>query len=162
MVITEIAPNHLEGSILVQPNQSMNWRETKWFLLATAVILGGIAAAFAYQGFWMILPFAGIELAALAYCSLRVIKASRRCQLITFTQDEVIVEKGQRRCGTGGGPESRFAIPRCWARIELEKRIGWYPLAVNITASGKRVEVGEFLAEEEKQDLAKQIRGLLA
>ena len=95
MVITEIAPNHLEGSILVQPNQSMNWRETKWFLLATAVILGGIAAAFAFQGFWMILPFAGIELAALAYCSLRVIKASRRCQLITFTQDEVIVEIGR-------------------------------------------------------------------
>ena len=52
--------------IIARPNQSATWNTNVLVLLVLSVPVLGIAAAFALLGAWLILPFAGLELLALA------------------------------------------------------------------------------------------------
>jgi len=47
--------------------------------------------------------------------------------------------------------------------VELSKKSGdWYPRRLWIGASGRRVELGEFLVDEEKTELAAELHRLLS
>jgi uncharacterized membrane protein len=47
--------------------------------------------------------------------------------------------------------------------VELSKAVGrWYPRRLWIGASGRRVEIGEFLVDDEKAVLAAKLRRWLA
>ena len=134
------------------------------FVVAVGLLLGAVSIVFALKGYWMILPFAGLEIAALAFCTYLVADSGFRCEVISLDASQVVIEKGrQRRYGSQrGGPESRVSFPRAWARVELQPHHGWYPDRVLIGASGKRVELGEFLSDSEKEELASQLNRLLA
>ena len=84
--------------------------------------------------------------------------------MVTITADLVTVEKGRVRARRGdrGGPDSRTELPRCWTRVDLvAPRDTWYPSRLWLGAAGGRVEVGEFLCEEEKRGLAEQLRSMI-
>lgn len=135
------------------------------FLGAIAVPLLLVSVVLAWRGFWLVLPFAGVELAALFVCIYVVSHACRRCQVVSVDGSTVVVEKGKergRQAGTGG-PDVRMAFARDWARVELvpaSRR--WHPRRLWIGASGKRVEIGEFLVDEEKVELAAQLKRMLS
>lgn len=135
------------------------------FLGAIAVPLLLISMVLAARGFWLILPFAGLELAAL-YASVYVVShAARRCEVVSIGETTVTVEKGRDRgrCAERGGPQQRTEFARGWVRVELaESGTSWYPRRLWIVASGRRVEIAEFLAEEEKAELAAELRRLLS
>jgi len=164
MVTSECSSDDIDCRLVVRPNRSLSWRESMVFVTAVALLLGVVSAVFAIKGYWMILPFAGLEVAALAYCTYRVADAGFRCEVISMDASQVVVEKGRQRRGASerGGPESRISFPRAWARVELSKHRGWYPDRLTISASGTRVELGGFLADEEKQQLAGELKRLLA
>ncbi len=144
--------------LVIEPNCSLTWRQSMAFLIGMAVLLLSIATVFAVKGYWLILPFAGLELAALGTCFYLVAHASRRRQVVTITADCVTVEKGRVRAG----PQTRTDLPRCWTRVELVGRADtWYPPRLWLGAAGGRVEVGEFLCAEEKAGLAEQLRNLI-
>jgi len=150
--------------VVIRPNRSLSWRQSMLFVAAVALVLGTVSVVFAFKGYWMILPFAGLELAALIWCSYLVAHSGMRCEVVSMDESQVVVEKGRQRCsGSGsGGPESSISFPRAWARVELLPHEGWYPDRLVIGASGNRVELGEFLAEDEKKELAGNLKKLLA
>lgn len=150
--------------LVVRPNRSSTWRQSLVFLGAVAVPLVVVAVTLAWWGYWLVLPFAGLELGALFTSLYVVAQAGRRCQVISIGPTAVIVEKGrQRRAGaTGGGPEHRLEFTRGWVRIELEPAAGTrQPSRLWIGAPGRRVEIGEFLIDGEKAALAARLRSLL-
>jgi len=156
MVTTECSQEASRVRVVIEPNQSLTWRESLIFFAAAAVLSLAVALAFAMQGYWPILPFAGLELLALGWAVYQVAQYGRRRQVITITADRIRIEKGRShgRSNTGGGPESCREFPRAWARVELVKpRKGWYPSRLMIGASGKAVPVGEFLTDEEREEL---------
>jgi len=164
MVVSEPAADEFYHRVVIQPNRSLNWRQSMWFVIAVAVMLGVISAVFAAKGLWMILPFAGLEVAVLAYCTYRVAIAGMRCEVVSVNDSQVLVEKGHRKrhCSRQEGPDSAVSFPRAWVRVELREQQGWYPKQLLISASGKQVELGNFLAEEEKIELADELKRLLA
>lgn len=163
MVESECSADQIHCRVLIRPNRSLSWRHSMWFIGVVSVVLGAVSLAFALQGFWMILPFAGLEVAALIYCTYIVADAGFRCEVVTMNASEVVVEKGRQRRGQSrrGGPDSRVKFPRAWARVKLADQRGWYPQRLLICASGNEVELGSFLADEEKQRLAGELKRLL-
>jgi uncharacterized membrane protein len=135
------------------------------FLGATAVPLLLISVVLAAKGYWLVLPFAGLELAALFACLYVVAHAACRCEVVSIGESVVTVEKGRDR-GLGPeqvGPEQRMHFARGWARVELSEKSGhWYPRRLWIGASGRRVEIGEFLVDDEKTELAAELHRLLS
>jgi uncharacterized membrane protein len=141
----------------LRPNQSLTWPQARLAFLAVAGLSLTIAAGFAALGFWPILPFAGLEVGALGACLYFCARRGQRRELITVAEDLVEVQKGARR------PQQGWRLPRPWTDVALQRRgAAWHPSRLLLRARGEGVEVGEFLTEEERQDLARDLRRLLA
>lgn len=165
MVTSDICPDTSVHRVVIRPNRSLSWRQSMVFLALISVPLVLISVVLAVQGFWMILPFAGLELAALFACIYMVSHACQRCEVVSIGESVVTVEKGRERggCDDAGGPRERVDFARGWVRVELSKEADhWYPRRLWIGASGRRVELGEFLVDDEKEELAVQLRHWLA
>jgi uncharacterized membrane protein len=165
MVISDSCPDTKSRRVMIRPNQSLSWRQSMMFLGAIAVPLLLVSVVLAAKGYWLILPFAGIELAALFASLYLVSHAACRCQVVSIGESVVTVEKGRDR---GYGPElvrseERAQFARGWVRVELSRKSNdWYPRRLWIGASGRRVELGEFLVDEEKTELAAELHRLLS
>ncbi len=166
MVSSEHLQDRDECRVVIRPNQSASWRQSMLFLAAIALPLLTIAVVMATQGLWLILPFAGLELAVLFVALYVVSHAARRCEVVSVTPSQVTVEKGRNRsrCQRKGGPEQRFEFVRAWVRVELSRNQArrLHPRQVWIGASGHRVELGNFLNDDEKAALASELKRLLS
>ena len=80
--------------IVVTPNQSASWHSNVVLLFALAVPVLGIAVVFAALGAWLVLPFAGLEVVALAIALYRVNWQQQCRQVITLSGDSVWIDKG--------------------------------------------------------------------
>jgi uncharacterized membrane protein len=163
MVSTECSKDEIECRLVIQPNRSLSWGESMVFISGAGFLLGTVGLVFAIEGYWMILPFAGAEVAALVYCTYRVADAGYRCEVVSIDAVQVLIEKGRRRRRNSarGGPETSVSFPRAWVRVELRPHHGWYPDRLLVGASGNFVELGAFLADDEKHQLAGELQRLL-
>ena len=137
---------------IVRRNQSLSWRGNKLFIYFMAVISFGIAGMFAFQGLWLILPFAGLEIlvltVALYTCSLRC----RDQEVVTVEENLVIVEKGRQK------PLEAWKFERAWINLELVKSpFQSHPSKLIIRSKGKETEIGKCLTNDERKSLSESL-----
>jgi uncharacterized membrane protein len=121
----------------------------------TGVILG-VGLVFAWHGFWPVLPFAGLEILVLGAAFYRCLSRSQIREVVTITRDTVAVDRGRKR------PEEHWECPRAWARINMERApIAWYPSRLSVAFQGRQIEIGRFLSEMERQQLAVELQGMV-
>lgn len=136
----------------VWPTRSLTWPEAQRVVLGIGLVLGVVGVAFMFAGFPMILPFCGAEVFAIWLAFYFTFRAAEVRQVVTFTPREVVIEKGRHQ------PESRTAFQRAWVRVTLEQpNSRLRPKRLTVGASGKRIEIGEFLSEDERGQLAKAL-----
>ena len=83
-----------EVVIIAKPNHSSSWRNNRLALLAIAVPSLGAALGFTLLGAWPILPFAGLEIAALGAALYYVNWKLQYRHVITLSDDSVCIDKG--------------------------------------------------------------------
>lgn len=142
---------------VIRPNRSLSWRGNQAVFACLAAACFGIAATFTAKGFWVILPFAGLEMlclgAALYVCCRRLGKK----EVISIDADEVVVTSGD------GKHVRRRAFRRAWTRVALAAaRFRGHPRRLLLGSHGRRVEVGACLSDREKGELAGALRHALA
>lgn len=143
--------------ILVRPNRSLSPRGMVLFVAAFAVVSLGIGAGFALAGAWLVLPFAGLEVAIVAAAFEVMRRHAGDYELIAVQGDDVIVE---RRCGTAT-VSHRFQ--RYWARVVYEGATRpWESPRVRIRSHGRSVEVGAFSTDAGRDRLARSLGEALA
>lgn len=143
--------------LVLRPNRSMSWRTTCYFLYSLIGVSGTIAVGMSLLGFWPILPFAGLELAAVAMGLYTVSRRCQRCEVISVTDDTILIERGH------SGPEQSWTLAKIWAKIVLERcPREWYPSRLLIRSHGQVVEIGGFLNEDERRRLAGELVSILA
>ena len=165
MVIVDRCPDRGIRRVVIRPNRSLSWNQSMIFLGAIAVPLTLVSVVLSIKGFWLILPFAGLEMIALFACLYLVAQAARRCEVVSIGDAMVTVEKGRERgrCAEKGGPQERFDFARGWVRVELADDVrDRYPRRLWIGASGRRVEIGGFLIDSEKAKLAAELHRMLS
>lgn len=136
-----------EVTIHVAPNCSLTPRQAGMFFGFVCAGSFAIAAMFAANGFWPVLPFAGLEMAVLAFALRASLRRGRCTQTITLTDAEVRVVT---RDPAG---DRHSAFPRHWARARLVRSHGWHPSRLLIESHGRACEVGGLLTEEERRGL---------
>ena len=152
-MISEELDTHGRRRFVIRPNRSLSWRGNLTFIGVMGVLLSAIATTFALRGAWPVLPFAGLELAALAAGLYWVARRLSLREVITVDDGHVTVERGRRR------PELRARFPRAWLRVELEGGRG--PLAPRrlvLRSHGRALEIGALLTEAERERLAARLR----
>ncbi len=137
------------------PNRSRTWSQTRHLLIVIAIFHGLIAVLFARQGLWLVAPFSGLEVAAVwtgLYCCSR---ATYRRELIMVQDGRVIVLRGRERL------ESRDEVERAWARLRWQLVRDGGASCLQLGSHGRFFEIGAFLVEAERRQLASDLGRLL-
>jgi uncharacterized membrane protein len=156
-----VVDRHWNGAtdcrFVLRPNCSASWREIKIFIAVIGSVCLGVATGFAIVGFWPVLPFAGAEMALLTGALWFTHDRARETEVVEIREDEIAVEKGRRE------PERRWKLQRAWARVSLDPpRAKHHPSHLFIGSHGRRIALGRFLTEDERQGLARDLRSVLA
>ncbi len=139
--------------IVLSPNCSITWKELVVFYLFTCVIATAVGLFFSFQGMWLVLPFSGLEMLALGIGLYVTSRKVYRREIITLDPDRTMIEKGVQRVDQSW----EFETP--WVRIIDEPRGARNSsrrLAIGM--HGVAVEVGDFLANSEKDQLAFKLK----
>ena len=137
---------------MIRPNQSLTWRGALRIYTVIALCCLGTGLAFALHGYWPVLPFAGIEVIVLGIAFYLCLLRSQVREVISVNADVVTVEKGRHRA------QEHWECPRAWARISLQRSpLTWYPSRLVITFQGRQIEIGKFLTERERCELAEEL-----
>lgn len=142
--------------IVLQPNASMSQAQARALLAAVGISMLAIAGFFAGMGAWAVLPFAGAEWVFLAYCFKVVLRHLAIREIITITESEIRIERGRRN------PERVHQLQQFWTSVEWERPKGsGCASRLFLRLHGRRIEVGEFLVEAERERLAGDLHRIL-
>jgi uncharacterized membrane protein len=137
-------------------HRSLSWRDAKMVFLVLSTITLTVAIGFCAMGFPLVLPFAGLELLAVAAAFHVSLSDGRLREVVSISPAEVLVERGR------GRPEGQVSLPRPWSRVIREAGPSeWHPRALLIGAAGRRLELGRFLSEGERDIAAVFLRRAL-
>ena len=142
--------------ILIRPNQSISWKSSIFFILVIAFTCLTIGLGFAYVGATLILPFAGLEVLFVGICVYLVLNKTSQQEVITLSKDKLIIEKGAYKI------KKVWEYFRLWSYISVERpRHPWYPAHIVVTSKGERVPLGDFLNEQEKEELVSNLENII-
>jgi uncharacterized membrane protein len=142
---------------ILRPDRSLDWHGNLRFFGLISLVIFSISSWFAWLGAWLVLPFAGLELAALGAGLYLVSADGLETETISIRKDKLEICKGRRRI------MSTTCLQRCWVKVRFEPAIhAWYPGRLVIRSHGKSTEIGSFLGSEEKERLARDLEHSVA
>ena len=137
-----------------RPNRSLSHTQQRTVFWGMAVLCFGIAAVFAALGYWLMLPFAGLEIGLLAWAFETLREHDGDYESITFAGDKLILE------WCVGNVTRRRELNRHWAHIACECGQGNYNCRLSFRSHGMATEFGQYLSDQNRQELAARIREL--
>ena len=140
--------------ITLSPNSSLTGIYRIIFLASISFVCVGIATVFYFFGAYLILPFAGIEIAILLIAFYLSFKWSSRKELIYISQEVVKIEKGIHKA------EYLWEEFRTFTSFQIEKDAN-KSLRLSFRSKGDNVIVGDFLNEDDKNILINEIRNII-
>lgn len=121
------------------------------FVFGSLVLLSlVVATGFALAGAWLIIPFAGAEIAALGTAVWFFLRRAGDFERLTFTGDHILVEIRER------GFLGQFEFHRGWVRL-VTGQAG----SVALHSHGRAVEIGRYSGEAGRRVLAQALRNRL-
>ncbi|MCL4184697.1 MAG: DUF2244 domain-containing protein [Burkholderiaceae bacterium] len=136
----------LRRNCALTPGQLGGWFGT---LAGLSLAIAGVSAA---QGAWVVVPFALVEVAALAGAFLAYGRHAGDYERIVATRERVLVE---RRCG------ARIdRIEGESARVRVEYGGSTHGQIRLVTGHGQ-IAIGRFVPDDRKAELARELRGAL-
>lgn len=141
-------------SVVVLPHRSLSRAGLLGYLVAQSIAALGFAVLAATRGVVLAPVFAVLELAVVAWCVVRVWRASARGQVITVAPDGVEIT------ATAGAPPAHYHPYWMKVRLEPGRWPGW-PSRLLVGSHGRETEVGAFLNDAERRELAQRLMQLL-
>jgi uncharacterized membrane protein len=130
------------------PHCSLTPRTALLFFGSVCFATLGIAGAATIMGYWPVLPFAGAEMLLLGWALKTSMDSRHELESIDVTESEVIIEYSK-------GTPRRVVFPRHWARVKIRHpKSPLHRAHLVIESHGRAYEVGRFLSEEERRQLA--------
>jgi uncharacterized membrane protein len=114
-----------------------------------------VAIGFAVLGFWLVLPFAGLEIGLLAWALGALRSRERDYETLTIEDDVVVLEW---RTGKRSG---RREMNRQWVRVECDCAAPDRNCRLCVISHGSETEVGHYLSDEARRQLAATLRSKL-
>lgn len=143
-------------SVMVLPHRSLSRRGLVWYLVAQSFAALAFSAAAAWYGIVLAPLFAVLELVVLGFCLDRVWHNQGKGQIVTLTESQFEI-------ATTCDNDPVACFHPYWVKVRLEPGHwqGW-PSRLMVGSHGREVEVGTFLNDTERRELARRLTELLA
>lgn len=137
------------------PHCSLSVRGAVVFFGSVALVTFGVAGVATALGYWPVLPYAGAEMLLLAWALRSNMQRRFERESIDISESEVIITYAQ-------GNPARVVFPRHWARVKIRRpHSPLHRSHLVIESHGRAFEVGQFLSEEERRQLAAELGRLI-
>ena len=134
------------------PHCSLSARGAAVFFSSVAFATFGIAGVATALGYWPVLPFAGAEMLLLGWALHSNMQRRFERESIDISDAEVVISYAR-------GNPARVVFPRHWARVKIRRpNSPLHRSRLVIESHGRAYEVGKFLTEEERRQLAAALR----
>ena len=145
------------GRLVLSPHAPMTWRSSVFMFAVVAAAVLAVAVVCGLLGAWQVLPMSIMVIGAVGLAMLSGYRRTQIEEVVSISGDTVSIEKHQRRVA------QHFEFQRGWAQVVLEE-----PLApmrdlshLFIRSHGRQVEIGAFLDDDERHDLANRLRRVI-
>ena len=159
-VVLSAQPARVPGAVVrrfeLAPHCALTPRSAVVFVTSLGGTTFLIAAFFAVQGFWPVLPFAGLEIGLLVWAVRASMRNGTCREVICITEETVTIE--------WHGPQvDRVSVfPRHWVKVKLHAPLAaLHPARLLFESHGRVCEVGRFLTEDERRGLAVRLKQLV-
>ncbi len=150
------AENGKTTRVIVKGNQSMSWRANLYLAASLGFICMGVAVALATFGLWMVIPFAGAEIALIVACLYLTLKRLSRKEVITLNNEAIRLEWGYNQ------PDLTVNLPRQFSQLSYYCSDNIFEVGdLSVSAHGKRYVLGSSLNREEKKALYTELQSAL-
>lgn len=140
----------------LRPNCSLSVAGALLFFGSLCALSFAIAGLFVAQGFWPVLPFAGLEMAVLGWALWLSLRARHVRQRVSVSTDRIVID-----LATSASAEC-LVFPRHWAKVTLRASYtALHPSRLLIESHGRACEIGGFLTEEERRGLAARLKQVI-
>ena len=136
----------------LKPNRALSRRGLRRLIVVLVVLALTTAGLGAWQGNVFAPLFALVESAAVAYALSVAWRAGDRSERITLDGSSLVVQSLPSR--------RSMSFQSYWVRVLLEPGNGRHRLL--LSSHGHELEIGAFLAEQERVELSKKLMVLLA
>lgn len=148
-----------DTQLAIGPNASLTAGQARLFFGMVAALTCGIALLVACLGLWLVLPFAGLELVALAAALVVAVRGNAYREVIRFTEGCVRIEFGI----VGRGVLSSVTLSRSWTRAVLKPGANANaPTRLLLRSGAQCVEIATCLTDEEREKLQRRLQELLS
>ena len=145
MVKTLIHPR--STIIVLSPNRSASWTQTKLFITVIAIFVAMVAIAWAFAGAWVVLPFAGLEISLLAYLMYRGCYKSYQQQVIRVEPNTITIEQGVHQ------PVQKVQLCKQGVHLSvIEAETEFDVTRLNLIEQGQQIEIGGFLNQRDTKE----------
>jgi uncharacterized membrane protein len=139
----------------LSPHCSLTTRGALLFFGSVCFATFGVAGAATALGYWPVLPFAGAEMLLLGWALKTSMDRRHEHEHIDVTESEVVVEYST-------GTPRRVVFPRHWARVKIRRpKSPLHRAHLVIESHGRAYEIGKFLSEEERLQLASHLGSVI-
>lgn len=108
-----------------------------------------ISCAFAYSGVWFVFGFGVLEITALGIALLYYARHATDQEHIALSDDGLVIERIE------AGHHQRMLLEPCWTRIMVPTRPR---TLIALESKGVRIEVGAFVSEPVRRQVATELR----
>ncbi len=156
MIEVELDEEARTGRFILRPQRSATWRDNLWLVAAVAVLAVPIALYWTAFGFWPVLLVCVLHLLALTWALYKVSYALLAREVVTVGSEQITIEAGHREV------ERRFELTRAWAQVLLRSGARRRHNTLIVRSAGRAVELGRFLTDDEREELAGELQRLVA
>ncbi|MEP2716868.1 DUF2244 domain-containing protein [Pseudophaeobacter sp.] len=136
------------------PHQSLPPQGYARFIGVTALLITLPLLPFAGSPvFWGLLPFLLLALFGLKYALDRNRRDAQVIEVLTLNATEARLERRN-----ANGTQQSWQCNRYWVKVELHPMDGPVPNYVTLRGSGREVEIGAFLSEDERKALYDELQ----
>lgn len=141
---------------VLRPNPPLSPHALLTILIAVAAVNFAFAASFVLRGAWPIAPFMGADVALLAWAFHASRRAALRREHVTLTPSKLAIARWPAR-----GRPAKLALNPYWVQVDLEGE-GHPARRLMLSSHGRSVQLGSFLAPEERISLAGALQAALS
>ena len=138
-----------------RPRCSLTRLQERLVFWSLVLLCFGTAIGFAALGYWLILPFAGLEIGLLAWALATLRGREGHYETLTIDNDAVLLEwRDGKRSG-------RREMNRQWVRVMCNCAASGRNCRLSVSSHGRATEVGQYLSDEARVQLAATLRSRL-
>ncbi|MGF1561388.1 MAG: DUF2244 domain-containing protein [Geminicoccaceae bacterium] len=143
-------------TIVLYPNRSLS--SNGFFLLMAVIVVvsAAVGGFFLAIGAWPVTGFFGLDVLLIYWAFKQNYRQGRLTEYLKLDQDCFLVRRVQPN-----GKVEEWTFEPYWARVLIDEPLA-HDSRLRIVSHGREVQVGAFLAPEERLDLANELRATLA